>query len=176
MIRRLALTAGFAVLGAVAFAPDASAQTAETVPFAGTFGNTCTFIGTAQGTLAQDDPDHAWIEASDGTGIGTTGAAGTTTVNCTGGGSLSVAPPTKTGGPAAFDTEPTYAVVFDGTNYTAAGTPLNAGWTRPTAPLTIPAATDTALNVGMTAGDEVFTGGVPSGTYTYEVEVTAAPN
>lgn len=176
MIRRLALTAGFAVLGAVAFAPSASAQTAETVPFEGTFGGTCTFSATTQGTLAQLDPNDEWFEASDGTGIGTTGAAGTTTVNCTSGGSLSVTAPTKTGGPAAFDTEPTYAVVFDGTNYTAAGTPLNAGWNRPTAPLNIPVAADTTLNVGMTAGQDNNGAGVPSGTYTYEVEVTATPN
>ena len=58
MIRRLALTAGFAILGAVAFAPSASAQTApaeEMVEFTGTVDSNCSFSGTTVGTLAAAD-------------------------------------------------------------------------------------------------------------------------
>ena len=177
MIRRLALTAGFAVLGAVAFAPDASAQTTETVPFSGEFGSVCTFGDVQPGILAQEQSDRAWVQASsDLPGISEVGQSGQTTVNCTGEASLSVSTPVETSVPPTFSGQPTYAVVYDGTNTTAAGTPINPGWDRPTAALTIPANTDVNLGVSMTAGEENIGPGVPSGTYEYEVTLTATPN
>jgi len=58
MIRHLALTASFTVLGAVAFAPNANAQSVnQDVPFSATVTSPCEFIGNAQaGTLGLSGP------------------------------------------------------------------------------------------------------------------------
>lgn len=180
MIRRLALVSSLAVLSAVAFASQAVAQAVpQDVDFNGNITGTCTFTGTQNGTLATT-PNNPWVEASTGTTIGTTGNGGQTTVNCTSGGTLSVAAPVRVAAPAAFVDTIKQAVVYDGiaNAFTSGGDPFdNSGWSKSTTPLTIPANTNRLLRVGMITGvNNVGGGAVPTGTYTYRVTLTATPN
>lgn len=162
MIRRLALTAGLAVISAIALAPKAHAQVAagpanETVEFSGTVGSTCQFSGTKAGVLGASPNGMATKEV---------GTSGETTVNCTGGGEVSVSPPRKSDAP---------------TNFTAAPGSLKAyisdpqGETRNSdspEPLQVLPGANVLLKVDMEVGSE---GTLPPGVYEYEVTLTATP-
>jgi hypothetical protein len=180
MIRRIALATGLTILSAVGFASSASAApTNQDVDFTGNIGAVCTFSGKTDGTLAQQSPGDGWVEGAGGiSGFGG-GTAGAVTVNCSNGGSLSVAAPVPVVAPATFTPAVLQSIVTDGTDFTSAnigGSFDNGGWAKPTAPLSIPTGTNVNLKVGMVAGTRVFTGGVTSGTYTYKVTLTATPN
>ncbi len=190
MIRRLALTAGFAILGAVAFAPNVQAQTAdaqpqtatasETVPFSGTVGSACTFTNTQPGTLEAPGATPTFIAGNVGVFSEGNGTAGQTTVNCSGGGSLTVAQPNPINVPPGFNpavTQAIIAVTTDTAPYTSSPGPRFDGgsWSQVQASLTIPTGQDLPLQVGMIAGER--NGSViPSGIYEYEVTLTATPN
>lgn len=197
MIRRLALTAGFAILGAVAFAPNAHAQTAdadaqpqtatesETVPFSGTVGSTCTFTNTQRGILEASGTNSSgasptYVTANVGVFSQGNGTAGQTTVNCSGGGSLTVAQPNPINVPSGFNPSVTQAIVAvttDTAPYTSSpGSRFDPGsWSQVQAALTIPTGQDVPLQVGMIAGEK-FGSVIPSGMYEYEVTLTATPN
>ncbi len=175
--RRLALVSGLAVLSAVAFAPKAGAvQTTQDVTFGGSIVASCTFTGTTAGVLANQG-SNAWVEGSNGGGIGNIGTAASTTVKCTSGGQLAVSAPVKVAAPATFVDTIKQAVVSDGTNYTSSSTPFdNTTWNQPTTALTIPVNINVPLKVSAVIGVNNTTGGVPVGTYTYKATLTATPN
>ncbi|MDY6898165.1 MAG: hypothetical protein SWZ49_08805 [Cyanobacteriota bacterium] len=161
MIRRLVLTAGFAVLGAVAFAPGASAQTAptnETVQFEGEILSACTFTPSVDGVLVS--PDARTLNS---TAAG--GSAGTTTVDCNAG-TITVAAPAPTG------TTPTPADVTLTATVTDTTNPANTADSSGTS--FSPAAANLPLDVDMEA--VAATNDLPAGIYTYDVVVTASPN
>ncbi|MBV6627342.1 MAG: hypothetical protein KI793_31115 [Rivularia sp. (in: Bacteria)] len=183
MIRRLALSAGFAILGAVAFAPNAQAQTgtaSETVPFTGTVGSACTFSNTQPGTLEAPGTAPRFIAGNVGIFSAGNGTAGKTTVNCSNGGSLTVAQPNPISVPAGFNPAVTQAIIATETDvspYTSSPGPRfdTGSYSQVQPSLTIPTGTDVELQVGMIAGER--NGPViPSGFYEYEVTLTAAPN
>ncbi|MEM9925578.1 MAG: hypothetical protein AAF915_17810 [Cyanobacteria bacterium P01_D01_bin.50] len=158
MIRRLTLTAVLAVLSVMALAPKAQAQLAEeeAVEFIGAVGNVCTFNDTVGGTLGIDGEGELST-------LGDGGEAGSTTVNCTGGGEITVAPPVAMEVPNGFTGEATAIVSNpeDPTSATASDGDDEA--------LVIPAG-DFDLDIDMIVStDEEF---LP-GTYEYEVMVTA---
>jgi hypothetical protein len=176
--RRLAVVSGLAVLSAVAFAPKAGAQTVD-INFSGTVTGTCAFSGTTNGSLGQYMPTAPFVEATNGTPIGNTGTTGTTTVNCTTGGQVTVAAPVKVAAPTGFTDTTKHAVVYDvATNVNTSATVGTPIWINgiSTSPLTIPANTNRTLRVGMLVGVPGSTGGVPAGTYNYKVTLTATPN
>lgn len=178
MIRRLALVCGLAVLSTVALESQSQAQVTQDVNFNGSVVGVCTFTGTTAGTLATQN-SNAWLEASNGTTIGTIGTSGQTTVRCTNGGQLSVSAPVKVTAPTAFVDTVRQAVVYDSTAnaFTSAGGPFdNSGWSKPTAALAMPINTDRVLRIGAVVGVNNTTGGVPFGTYSYRVTLTATPN
>ncbi|MEO0841425.1 MAG: hypothetical protein AAF063_21280 [Cyanobacteria bacterium J06643_5] len=163
MIRRLALTAGFAFIGAVAFTPKAHGQAApaaaETVPFEATIGSVCTLSNPQQGDLVKAG-DLLTSNPTDG------GARGKIDVECTGGNTISVAAPVEVSVPT-FSKVPgsEKARVFN------AGTEIansDANLTGSVAP----------GNVTVEVEMEVIQNGpgFPPGVYQYNVEVTAAPN
>ncbi|MGB3758617.1 MAG: hypothetical protein WBA07_19920 [Rivularia sp. (in: cyanobacteria)] len=163
MIRRLALTAGFAVLSAVAFAPKAHGQVApavtEPVTFEGTVGSVCTLTDPNPGVLVQAG-DALVSRPIDG------GESGSITVNCTGSNEVSVAAPTPVQVPPAFATPLSLkAELMENGNPFADS---DTGATNSVAP-----GIDAVLGVDM----EIISGsGFPAGVYEYDVEVTAAPN
>ncbi len=185
MIRRLVLTAGLAVLGAVAFTPKAHAQTAdaqpqtgtasETVPFSGTVGSTCAFTNTQPGILEPDQiPSYVTANNTIFDGQGTTGK---TTVNCTNGASITVAQPNPIKVPPGFSPSVTQAVVSNGeTVISSPGPKFDGGsWSQVGTNLPITAGEDVALDVGMIAGEDNGPA-IPSGMYEYEVTLTATPD
>ncbi|MGL5193510.1 MAG: hypothetical protein ACRC8Y_07880 [Chroococcales cyanobacterium] len=176
--RRLALVSGLAILSAVTFAPKAgAAPTDEIVPFGVTITGTCAFSNTQGGTLAQLGVNNYWVAGGGGIPQIDEGISGKTTLNCTSGATLSVAVPVQLSAPAGFNTPDNISVVYDGTNFTRAGNPINStSWDKPLTPLTIPAGIDVPLQVGMLAGDTSSGGSIPVGTYSYTVTLTATPN
>lgn len=185
MIRRLALTAGFAILGAVAFAPNVQAQTAddqpqtgtasETVPFSGTVGSTCAFTNTQPGIL-EPDSIPSYVTANN-TIFGGQGTTGKTTVNCSNGASITVAEPNPIQVPPGFNPSVNQAIVSNGeTVISSPGPKFDGGsWSQVGSNLPITAGTDVPLDVGMIAGEK-FGPAIPSGTYEYEVTLTATPD
>lgn len=182
--RRLALASSLAALGAIAFVPNAEAQiqpTSEEVPFFGQVAGDCSFSNTFAGTLIQEAPENNWIESTGGIpGFPPENApSGQTTVNCTNGGILTVSEPVQISAPANFTPATEQSIVFDEFfgQVTSAGGPFDSGaWNVPTDPLFIEPNIDTALLVGMVAGDRNFGQGVPAGYYEYSVTLTATPN
>jgi len=167
MIRRLALTAGFAILGAVACTPKANAQSVnQDVPFSATVTSNCAFIGNAQaGTLSlsgppPEDPGSLGRSlSSENPG----GQSGQVTVNCSGGGGLSVSTPQPQTVPSGFSPDDAIATIssssFDARSDVQDILPVSGG-------------ADVDIQVDM----EVFhTGNLPAGNYSYNVTVTAAP-
>ena len=161
MIRRLALTAGFAVLGAVAFAPSASAQVAdpvqEDVTFEGTVGSTCTLTPGRPGELMPGENNSldsfTMAEAQ----------SGQLTVNCTGNNQISVTPPSPVTVPDGFTADTLAALVSEaGTEVTSSGTPA--------APVT--PGSEVLLDVDMVVGSN---NPLPPGSYEYTVTVSATP-
>ncbi len=176
---------GLAVIGAVATASQVHAQSVD-VPFDGSVGNSCTFGAPVGGTLAPRANNKA-MEASTGVaGLATpTGTAGSVSISCIFGGSLTVATPVGTA-PAGYTPAVTQSVVelaSDGSATSAnTGGNFNAAWAAfPTAALAIPADTGTpeTLNVGMVIGQNAGGGAatnIPPGLYNYSVTVTVTPN
>ena len=162
MIRRLALTAGFAILGAMALAPKAHAQTAapseEKVMFNGTVGAVCTFSGTKPGTLAQF-PSGLTTDSQGG------GTEGETIVTCTGdNNNITVAAPRKVKAPANFQGSSIAFVSYGPQSISSDGSPNS---------LQVPAG-DATLQVGMQVDSNG--GALPPGAYEYEVTLTAVSN
>lgn len=162
MIRRLALTAGFAILGTVAFAPNAHAQAApdqETVEFTGTVESSCSFNPGGEesipGELTLDD---------DGTMLTSEGSPGATTVICFGGGgTISVAEPMK--GDMSPDGDfDAVAIVSDGLAETTSEDEI---------PFEIPGDVEVPLLVDMEVTSD---NPLPAGEYSYDVMVSATPN
>ena len=191
MIRRLALVSGLAVLSAVAFASQAGAQPVpQDVQFDGNITGACTFIGTTAGTLVKRSPTSPFVEAAGpnagSPSFGLNGAVGRTTVNCTSGGQLTVSVPLKLAAPNGFNDSIRQAFVGATTSGSLSNSPglltsTSTGGTFPgygglvTAPITVPANTNTPLSVGMAAGQITGTP-APTGNYQYSVTLTATPN
>ncbi len=115
MIRHLARTAGFVILSAVAFTPKASAQSVnQDVPFSATVTSTCAFIGNAQpGTLTLSGPPPE-DPGSQGRSLSSTnpgGQSGQVTVNCSGGGGVSVSTPQPQTVPAGYSPDDAIATI-----------------------------------------------------------------
>ena len=160
MIRRLALTVGFAVLGAVAFEPNAQAQTAEseTIMFSGNVGAVWTFSDTQPGTLALLD------DVTLGTLPEAGGISGVTMVSCTNDNNeISVATPRQVQAPANFQGSSTAFVSY---NDETADSDNGDSFQVP--------AGESTLEVDMLV--ENTAGPLPDGVYEYEVTVTATSN
>ncbi len=162
MIRRLALTAGFALLGAMALAPKAHAQTSDEmmVPFSGTVGSVCTLSNPTPGTLALVDGDLTTLDST-----ATDGISGSITVNCNGENQVSVTSVTAGEVPEGFTAQSTIATLFDGTNITDNDTL--------TTPLNVTTDTDVPLDVDLRVESDTD---LPEGLYEYNVTVTATPS
>ncbi len=159
MIRRLALTAGFAVLGAVAFAPSASAQVSDTedVPFTGTVGSVCTLSDPTPGTLAlvEGDPTTLSSTAIDG-------VSGTVTVNCNSSSTIVT----------SVNDSPVVPEGFNAETVTVTLSSSDAGFTE-AGGLLATSDTDVPLNVDLEVGSDAP---LPEGSYEYTVTVTATPS
>ncbi|WP_414623113.1 hypothetical protein [Calothrix sp. CCY 0018] len=167
MIRRLALTAGFALLGAVAFAPNAHAQVADTepVPFTGTVGSVCTLSNPQPGTLGLVDVNTLDSNVPDSDPSG--GMSGSITVNCNSNSIIS----------AVVDENPEVPEDFDVTTSTLAATlsSANAGFTSNTPSEASLTSSNTDVPVDVDLRVESTTP-LPEGRYEYNVTVTASPN
>ncbi|MDB9495045.1 hypothetical protein PN441_07690 [Spirulina major CS-329] len=152
--RRFALVTGLAVLGAITFAPKASAQTAD-VPFNGSVTSTCTFGTPAAGTVTATGDTF------------TSTASGTVTLTCNSAAStLAIAAPTQVSGPALTATAVTSEVT---------GTAFNGGTAiTNVSPATAAGAilTNDPLVVDMTWKHSA---NIPGGTYKFNVQLTATP-
>jgi hypothetical protein len=175
--RHLALASALAVLSAVALSPKAQAQNSTTVNFNGTVSSTCTFSNVQNGTLVQPSATAEYLMAE--SALNNVGTSGSVTVNCTAPSSLSISAPVKIQAPAGFNPDIVQAVLFfdlflgattNGNGQFSNGLP----WNAPTSP--IPAINNVPYNVGMVVGKNANTNGLPSGTYEYQVTVTATPN
>jgi len=174
--RHLALASALAVLSAVTFAPKAHAQNSTTVNFNGTVSSTCTFSNVQNGTLVQPSATAEYLMAE--STFNNVGTSGSVTVNCTAPSSLSISAPVKIQAPAGFNPDIVQAALFDlvGVFTTNGNGQFSSSlpWNAPTAP--IPALNNLPYNVGMVVGKNANTNGLPSGTYEYQVTVTATPN
>jgi hypothetical protein len=175
--RHLALASALAVLSAVALSPKAQAQNSTTVNFNGTVSSTCTFSNVQNGTLVQPSATAEYLMAE--SYLSNTGTSGSLQVNCTASSNLSISAPVKIQAPAGFSPDIVQAVLFfdlflgattNGNGQFSNGLP----WNAPTSP--IPAINNVPYNVGMVVGKNANTNGLPSGTYEYQVTVTATPN
>lgn len=157
MMRRLALTGVLTVLSVMALAPKAQAQLAtdQPVTFEGTVGSVCTFDMTEGGILAEDENGDLSTFA-DG------GESGTTTVNCTAGGDITVAPPQPMEVPNGFTGEAT-AIVFDPENLENSVDSDGDGTLQVSA-----GDFDLDVDMAVVPDEELL-----PGTYEYEVVVTA---
>jgi hypothetical protein len=175
-IKSVLRVAGLAIVGAVAAASQTHAQTVN-VPFDGNILNTCTFGAPVAGVLAKSG-NAVTVEGAGGIPGLTGGTAGSVTLDCLGGGNVTVAAPVVVAVPAGFNPAVSQAIVRLGTtaNYTSNGGPYdNGGWDKPQTALAVPAGAQT-LTVGMIAGTPGSTGAIPFGNYGYTVTLTAAPN
>ncbi|MCJ8278400.1 MAG: hypothetical protein MJK14_00205 [Rivularia sp. ALOHA_DT_140] len=172
MIRRLALTAGFAILGTLSFAPNANAQTVDTgkapstemIPFSGKVESSCEFNpngGAAKpGTLKLDNGGRTLSS--------TVGTAGGTIIVCYGPttGTISVGTPMKGTKTPAGDLD-VMAEVKDGKGGTATSE-------QSTSSFEIPSDEEVNLSVDMTVTTAEKR--LPAGEYSYDVPVTVTPN
>lgn len=177
------ISAGLILVSTIGFSGKAHAQTAI-VNSSGTASNSCTLTASTAGILVKSGTLAA-MEGSAGVSGFTVGNAGTATVNCTNGGSLTVAAPAPVGAvPMGFTPAVLQSVVQRGSgtstnpaDFTSANTggPFDTNaWTKPTTPLAIPLGVS-ALNVAMVAGAPTA-GPVPSGNYSYDVTLTVVSN
>jgi hypothetical protein len=178
MIRRFAIAAGFAILGAAGFTSQASAQVSPPVTFTTIVVAPCSFTGITPGTLAQRTPTTPYLEATAGISNLTTGTTGTASVTCAAGGTLSVNTPTVGAVPVGYTPTNLKAVAQIGSVQTEAGTGFTGNIQFATAPLVLPINTAQTVRVGMAAGNGATgaTGALPSGSYTYNVTLTATSN
>ncbi|MDJ1171096.1 hypothetical protein PMG71_16830 [Roseofilum sp. BLCC_M154] len=174
--RHLALASALAVLSAVALSPKAQAQNSTTVNFNGTVSSTCTFSNVQNGTLVQPSPTAEYLMAE--SFLNNTGTSGSLEVNCTASSSLSISAPVKIQAPAGFNPDIVQAVLLhpiliattNGNGQFSNSFP----WNFPTSP--IPSLNNSPYEVSMVVGKNANTNGLPSGTYEYQVTVTATPN
>lgn len=175
MKHRLALAGSLAILGAVALAPKAQAQDSVIIPFNGTVNSSCTFSGIQTGTLAQPSSNAEYLMAHSDSNVGQSGSV---TVNCpSGSAKVSIDAPVKINAPNSFSPSVVQAVLTDGTNSTTASTngqfSASAPWnTTNQTDITVNSASAN-LSVSMVVGKNANTNGLPSGTYQYQVTVTA---
>lgn len=164
MIRRLLLTASFAILGAMAFTSKAHGQAAPDemmVPFEAIIGSVCQLSNPIQGNLVE----AGGTLTSDPTETGA--ARGKIDVECTGANTISVAAPVAVQVPPGFSAASAQAALFeDGNPIAIADSIGNTG--------TVTTGSVATLEVEMqvTQGG----GGFPPGVYQYNVPVTATPN
>lgn len=175
---------GLAVIGAVAAASQAHAQTADVI-FTGAKGVTCTVQSVAPGSLNANAANTTMEGAGGLTAVSGGGTAGNVVVNCTGDSLVTVSSPVQVSAPAGFTAVTSQSVVeWNGSNTSMKVGPDNIaggglGWEglTTTALLLNPttAGTDQTLNVGMAV--QGATGStLPNGTYEYAVTVTIASN
>ncbi len=174
----LTYSASLLLLSAVA-GPKVQAQSVD-VPFNGTAPTACTFGAITNGVLAKYGTQSAIAGAAGVTGLAS-GTAGRVSVTCTAPGSLTVASPTTVSEPATFSPAVRQSIVQRGTNLNPADfTSANVGGNFdptipvPTAAMALPVG-NSVLNVAMIAGTNVA-GTIPSGSYSYTVRLTIAPN
>lgn len=165
VMRRITCIGSLVMLTGLVFIPNASA---------------CVFSNTTTGSIAQPSPSAGWIEASGGIPGLNTGTAGTTTINCPTNSRLTTGSPILVTAPSGFSPTILQALVYDGTNFTRSsstgGTFDNSVWAQgSTAGLNIPTNSNVNLKIGIIAGTN-NSGGVPSGNYQYNVQLTATPN
>ncbi|MDJ1177445.1 hypothetical protein PJF56_01075 [Roseofilum sp. BLCC_M91] len=174
--RHLALASALAILGAVVFSPKAQAQNSVTIPFNGTVSSSCTFSNVQNGNLAQPTPTAEYLMAD--SNFSNVGTSASLQVTCTGNSVLSVSAPVKIQAPAGFTPDTVQAYVYDpvlaltaikGSQFSAS-TPWNSSTTQ------ISIVNNRTYNVGMVVGKNATTNGLPTGTYEYQVTVTAIPN
>ncbi|MDJ1177441.1 hypothetical protein PJF56_01055 [Roseofilum sp. BLCC_M91] len=175
--RHLALASALAILSAVTLAPKAEAQNSTTVNFNGTVNSTCTFSNVQNGTLVQPSPTAEYLMAE--SFLNNTGTSGSLQVNCTAPSSLSISAPVKIQAPAGFNPDIVQATLFNlilpmfttnGNGQFSNSVP----WNVPKSPIT--SFNNLPYNVGLVVGRNANTNGLPSGTYEYQVTVTATPN
>lgn len=175
----LKVSAGLILVSTIGVSTKAQAQSAD-VPFGGTIPSNCVFGTPTPGILVKTGT-FAAIEGSTGVSGVNFGTAGKVSVNCSTGATLTVAAPTAVVVPATFVPAKTQSVVQRGTNtaltdFASANTggPFWPASAFPAQGITLPAG-NSDLNVAMVAGD-VVSGSIPSGSYSYYVRVTVAPN
>jgi hypothetical protein len=175
----LKLSAGLLVLGSIAVAGQAQAQTAD-IPFNGTIPNACSFSTPVSGTLSQAGT-FAAMEGSTGiTGLGGGGTAGTVSVTCSSNtGTLSIDAPVRLAAPTTFAPATVQSIVQLGATATLTSAKTGpsydtAVWNGATTPIALPTGTSN-LKVGMVAGVRTA-GALPSGPYSYTVKLTVAAN
>jgi hypothetical protein len=176
MKHRLALAGALTILSAVALAPKAQAQDTVTIPFNGTVNSSCTFSGIQTGTLTQPSATAEYLMAHSGSNVGQSGSV---TVNCTAPSFLSISAPVKIQAPAGFNPDIVQAALFSNSSplLTTNGNGQFSNslpWNASTAPIF--AVNNTPYEVSMVVGKNANTNGLPSGTYEYQVTVTATPN
>ncbi len=173
MIRRLALTAGFAVLSAVAFAPNASAQVAiETVKFAGTIESSCQFNRGGETTT-----DGSLVLINEGktlTSKGPGGISADTTIYCNG--------PTTTGTISVGNPIPTQQAKTPAGDFNVVATVFESNDESKTASsensssFTLNFTDDNDPKTLFVDMEVNSTEPLPAGEYYYDVTVTATPN
>lgn len=168
MIRRLVLTASFAILGAMAFTSKAHAQAAAAademmVPFEAIIGSVCQLSNPIQGDLVQAGD----ALTSDPT---TGGTRGKIDVECTGGNTISVAAPVAVSVPPGLSIIPgsEQARLFEN------GNPISIADSDPGNTGTVIPGGAATLEVEMQVTQDGA--GFPPGVYQYNVPVTATPN
>ena len=174
------VSAGLILVSTIGFSGKAQAQSVA-VPFGGSASSTCEFTASTAGILVRSATSAA-MEGSSGVSGLSAGNAGTATVNCTNGGSLTVAVPVPISVPVGYVPAVLQSIVQRGTNIGSADfTSANTGgpfdtnaWNKPTAALAIPVGVS-ALNIAMVAGTQA-NGPVPSGNYKYDVVLSIVSN
>lgn len=167
MLRRILFASALILVSATAFTSEAKAQTAEgTVEFSGTVGGACTFSNPVAGNLVLNSTDDALLGSNDSTGNYPGGTAAEIDISCTTDATLSMTAPTATGDPLTAAT------------FTATGTSSNLGLDFDSEGSTtndaVAAGEQDTINVNMLV-DNSGGGTIPSGTYSYEVVITATP-
>jgi hypothetical protein len=162
---RFALISSLAVLGAVTFAPKASAQT--NFPFEGDVTETCAFdAAPTQGVLVQ-----ATTTINNDTLTSTGGTASTADLTCnTTASNLTIAVPVANGAPATTLTLTASSATADGQDFNGAAVNLDTDGTT-TAVVGIVNSVEFTVNMTFQADATI-----PAGTYNFNVPLTAAPN
>ncbi|MDJ1173615.1 hypothetical protein [Roseofilum capinflatum] len=176
--RHLALASALAILGAVTLAPKAQAQNSTTVNFNGTVSSTCTFSNVQNGTLVQPSATAEYLMAD--SQFNSIGTSGSLQVNCTALSNLSISAPVKIQAPAGFNPDIVQASLYNLFNleftHNGNGEFSNSFPWNVSTGNSIKATSNSTYGVAMVVGKNANTNGLPSGTYEYQVTVTATPN
>lgn len=158
-------TAGVVVAATASFAQTAGGATSSTVNFAGTVQSTCEFTQNQSGALDLNPSDGSILTSKAGIG-----QSGSVNLSCSGNATLAIAEPTKLVGPD-LDTEAGAAILSSEANFDdGSGVDTILGG-EPAVDLA-GAVTDMLITVDMTADSAEP---IPSGNYTFGVELTATP-